>query len=382
MAALPWRWLPCSSKVFGAPKGIHATTAEYLKSANSDTRDCSHQIAPAMEISYPIPESVDAKIHWKFEADRVQEIPLQYVHELHDTRYWGDYAGTVIGRDDRILGDLTTDVWEVRRHRIFGKVKLPPCRRLAGTTALLSVAECEHNYWHWTMELLPRFHALERANIPWNSIDYFVINHRDHRFQRETLMDLGIPEEKILKADSSLHIECERALIPSLKPGQMAITPSDARFVASRATRLFPEAKPHRRLYLSRADAAFRRLTNENEVIDLLVPLGFEVVRCAELSILEQRRLFREALVVVGPHGSAFTNLVYCQPQTEAFEVMSPDYVDGTMWAIASTVGLRRHWVLLGEGHHPSKGVDPAARQQDITVDLDKLRATLRCMGL
>ena len=39
--------------------------------------------------------------------------------------------------------------------------------------------------------------------------------------------------------------------------------------------------------------------------------LHLQVVECDKLTLLEQANLFSEAAVIIGPHGSAFTNMIF-----------------------------------------------------------------------
>jgi hypothetical protein len=65
-----------------------------------------------------------------------------------------------------------------------------------------------------------------------------------------------------------------------------------------------------RKIYLSRKELR-RSILNEEEVIDLVKPKGFEVVDSGTMSIQEQIKLFSEAKFVIAPHGGAITNLLY-----------------------------------------------------------------------
>ena len=78
-------------------------------------------------------------------------------------------------------------------------------------------------------------------------------------------------------------------------------------------------------LYLSRQDATTRRLLHEPGLIKRLERLGFEVVLCSELTLEEQILLFQQAELVVGPHGAALVNLLFCQPGASALELF-PEY--------------------------------------------------------
>ena len=66
-----------------------------------------------------------------------------------------------------------------------------------------------------------------------------------------------------------------------------------------------------RRIYISRADASYRKVANEEEVMSYLAPLGFERVVMTGLSVREQARLLQQAKVVIGPHGANMTNIIF-----------------------------------------------------------------------
>ena len=82
---------------------------------------------------------------------------------------------------------------------------------------------------------------------------------------------------------------------------------------------------PPRRIYLSRVGYS-RGIVDEAEVFDeFLKSAGFSVVDPAKLTVGEQMKSFREAEVIIGPHGAAFTNLVYCGPNAKALEIIPPN---------------------------------------------------------
>jgi hypothetical protein len=380
LGRLPWRWVPGSSRTFGPPRGWHPTTREYLRRAGAPD-DAVREAVPAENVTRVPPRSLAPEPDWPYRAALREEIPAVEAYALHDVRFWGDYAGTLIGRDDRVLGDLTRDPWEVRRHRIFTRWKLPRVRRFDGVTAILSVAQAETNYWHWTLEVLPRIEQLRRAGFPPEKIDRFVVNHRDRPFQRETLEDLGVPWGKVVRADAALQAACACAVVPALKPGHTAVGTVSLAFLRGRAAALAPDARPHRRLYVTRRSAVFRRVGPEAEVAARLARRGFEVVECERLTVAEQRRLFREAAVVVGAHGAGLSNLVYCQPGARVLELLAPRYVDLSYWCFTGQLGLD-HWILVGDGERPPEGVAPLARQDDIVFDPTRLERTLDAMGV
>ena len=71
-----------------------------------------------------------------------------------------------------------------------------------------------------------------------------------------------------------------------------------------------PEGDIGRRLYVRRG-AAKRAVLNEDDVLAMLEPRGFEAVVMDDRSVSEQAGIFASASVIVAPHGAALANLVF-----------------------------------------------------------------------
>jgi capsular polysaccharide biosynthesis protein len=119
-----------------------------------------------------------------------------------------------------------------------------------------------------------------------------------------------------------------------------------------------------RRLYISRAKAATRRVLNEDDLLSALAPLGFERVFLEDYSFLDGVRLLRDAEAVVSPHGSNITNLVFCRAGTPVIEIFSPKYVTTCHYSPACQVGLNYGYVI-GQGKESSR----ARISENITVN-------------
>lgn len=87
--------------------------------------------------------------------------------------------------------------------------------------------------------------------------------------------------------------------------------PAIATAFATFAARAPRSAFAGQRVFLSRADARKRVMVNEAELTARLAQEGYAIVAPGGLSALEQIALFRDAALLVGPHGAAFTNLLF-----------------------------------------------------------------------
>jgi capsular polysaccharide biosynthesis protein len=138
------------------------------------------------------------------------------------------------------------------------------------------------------------------------------------------------------------------------------------------------------RLYISRSKTRYRNVLNETEVIHLLEQYGFVVITLESLSFQQQIALFAAAKVIIAPHGSGLTNLVFCRSGAKIVELVSPHYIRHYYWVISRQLQLE-HYYLPGEGFacQPLRELmyqNPLT--EDILVRLDALQSLLKQMNL
>jgi hypothetical protein len=128
---------------------------------------------------------------------------------------------------------------------------------------------------------------------------------------------------------------------------------------------------PHRKVFISRLQAARRRLVNEEDVWPLLEPLGFERVLMENLSFEEQVNLMRETAVLAAPHGAGLTNMIFCQKGTHIIEMADLSFPNPNFYALAAAMG-HHYWLI------PAKSLgDVHPLEKDLQVDPDIVSRTL-----
>lgn len=303
-------------------------------------------------------------------------------------------AIAIITPDNYLLGDISRYYpWYLPGcsepakidHTIFSLETIPPLEKIAGKVVILS-GLAGHVYYHWMIDILPRLEILRRSGIELEEIDWFVVNNIDRNFQKETLKFLGIPTNKIKISDDHSHIEAEELIVPSF-PGHLDWVPK-ATITFLRKTFLSAidnkSSKYPQRIYVSRAQARGRVVINEDQVIDLLSELGFQTVFLEELSVLEQVALFANTKVIVSPHGSSLTNIVFCRPGTTVVELFSPNYLRTDYWMLSQQLKLQ-HYYTVGESFDcfPLRNLMyQNSLTEDILVNINSLRQTLKVAGL
>jgi len=230
-------------------------------------------------------------------------------------------------------------------------------------------------YWHWLFEVLPRLAMLrETCRKP----EQVYVQSR-HRFQRETLELLGtFSNETIIDCDQIPMVSASSLLVPCHQIMEGREYPKWlCQFLREN---FLPHAEKVRtaaneRIYISRGNASHRRVTNESEIIDLLKNYGFTAVNLEELPFIEQVSLFRNADVVVGPHGSGLGNLVFSQKGTRVIELFPAATADA-LFRLSRAVELEYYFLRSRTGNPRNWGLD------NFSIDPGDLRKTLELAGV
>ena len=308
--------------------------------------------------------------------------------------YWKlCYGIAIMTPDNYLLSDLSREYpsplpgctkHDPTQHRIFDFEELPPLEKTNGKVAILSVLS-GNVYFHWMVDLLPRIEIL-RQGINLEKIDWFVVNDYQQPFQRETLKSLGVKEEKILASDRHSHIQAEELVVPSYSGSLGWLQPWGLKFLRKVFLKdiNIKNSDFSERIYIGRGNARYRRIMNEAEVVEILGKLGFTYVTPESMSLENQIATFARAKIIVAPHGSGLTNIVFCNPGTKVIELFSPHYLRYYYWHITRLLGLE-HYYLIGETFscYPIRNIMyESSLVEDILVNLDSFNQILKVVGI
>ncbi|MBC2601094.1 glycosyltransferase family 61 protein [Puniceicoccus vermicola] len=271
--------------------------------------------------------------------------------------------GTVLTPGHKLLFDVSNqmsvrrDFAKVQFHQAFQRNIFPPIRRVQGRVAVL-VTAAGGNYFHWLTEALPRLRLLEIAEGGIDRIDSFVVN-QGASFIGESLDLLGVPLSRRIDTDWNTHLKADELLVPSL-PG---VTLNPPRWACSfLQERMLPHGAPSGkgpRIYIRRGQTNRRFVRNEEEILAVLEDFGFVSVDPGEFDLKEQIAIFRDAEVIVGSHGAALANLLWCGSGTKVLELL-PLHRPGKWfwpycyWALSASCDLDYHCLqsLETDGDH------------------------------
>ena len=283
-----------------------------------------------------------------------------WVKECKDLKVYGPTV-SVIDEAEHLLADVSVE-WgrKAEENWAFRRLLLPKPQPVSGRTLVLASTGGD-TYFHWMTDVLPRLGLARRGGYDPESYDWVLVNGLTHPFQKETLKHLGISENCCLSFHKTeLAYEMEEALLPSLPGVPGVVPPETVDFLRN----TFPAGKNPRarKIFIGRGEAKHRPLIHEREIWAQLQKRGYESVDCGKMSVQEQANIFGSAEVVVGAHGAALSNLVFCRPGTQVVELFSPAYVNpcyrdlcvAANLSHAAVVGDGRDWVLSEKHDEPS----------------------------
>ena len=238
-------------------------------------------------------------------------------------------------------------------------------KKVAGAGAVL-VSPQSHNYYHWLNDVLPRIRLYEPV---FNSIDHFCISSAVPAKFLEVLREFGIDPKKILLVGENEKLHFDHLYVASL-PGSEGRSPDWASGFIREKLIKNPSPVATKKLYFKRGGDTDRKILNEDSIISILQPNGFDIVDPGSLSIHEQVELMQNARIVISAHGAALSNLVFAQEHTVVIELFSPDYFRTDCYYTLSSSLKLNYWYIAGN--------KPAgANWGDIEVDKHLLIKTI-----
>jgi capsular polysaccharide biosynthesis protein len=74
-------------------------------------------------------------------------------------------------------------------------------------------------------------------------------------------------------------------------------------------------------IYISRSDAKCRRIINEPELLNELIPMGFIPIVMSDLSVHSQMNVFSQSDIIISPHGAGMAFMVFGSSETTVIEL-------------------------------------------------------------
>ncbi len=371
--------LACLASSFLKPITIFKWTGifPFLEIPGREISVYSYKYEEQSPLGFVQPRSIRADATWT--PNPFSVVVMSHMVEIeegfasHDG-YMFDNIGRLVRQASHKYRDKIKRAHAIQPHKIF-----PTICRFDYEVAIVTASN-QHFYWHWLFDILPRLLMLEDVG---KNVEKIYIQKR-YSFQCETLQALGIfSDEKIIDCDKVPIISASKLIVPCHQIAGGREFPNwvcqvlRERFLPFNADR---KDIVNHRIYISRKNARFRRVLNEDEVVALLKQYGFIVVMLENLAFREQVNLFQNAEVVVGASGSGLANLVFCQAETKVIELF-PTSTHDANFRLCRTLNLDYYFLTDPESKLGTWGYDDYV-VNNLRIDLKELREILHLAGI
>jgi hypothetical protein len=260
--------------------------------------------------------------------------------------------------------------------KYFKKSKI---RKINGIVAHLSLSGLENNYGHFLTECLGRYYLIKKSGY---EPDYFILSCHS-KGQKELIKLLNIDENKIIPTDCNELIQATQLLVPSFINNWnytifRGYQHCQKQYLPNWINNLYKfndtfsnlKSEKKNKIYISRKYARYRHLINESQVVEFLTNFGFEVYNLENLSVKENIKLFSNASIVIGLHGTGFIDMMFSDKNTVIFELFPQYYHDASLRVQAKALNMK-YYYMVGESNG-EKNINP--QKEDVFISISKLR--------
>lgn len=354
--------VPCWKELKHTKSLIEAYKKKSLKNKNFDIASLYDILPFHPEIEYIKCENTQPFEYSPFPISKFPELQPNrgffsetFIVKIPNGRVYSDNGIVVV--DDNVVLEIMPEMskdW-LKSFALGCLKKDKSFFNVSGRVAVIAGAS-SWSYFHWFCEALPRLFMLKKYDIQYDWL-YVPCNKQ---FMVEILDLLGFDRSKIIQPFGNFeYIQAGELIVPSY--------PANKKFsqnnhfnskLASYVKNWFLDDvrnvflpliknKPvvfSKKVFLSRKDASWRGLGNEDEIYELFKKKGFTRYVLSELSFLEQVALFNNAEWIASAHGAGFVNIVFCKPGTHILEIFQARS-DCAYFYIAQQLGLLHHFI-------------------------------------
>ena len=293
----------------------------------------------------------------------------------------GFHEVVILDSDNRIIHDLSPDVNPPKYHRIYQDFSLASSTQKIDRAVCLTTPGARNNYYHWLIELIPKFFLLQAANIACGSTYKYLINGSRQSYEKQSLAYFGVSTADIIQTFPGMRLNVQTLIVPNHSDDyeavprwavdflHQAIQPSTQQLKAL-------QSQSSKKLFIYRPQSARRHIANFTEVKDCLEREGYLAVNPGSLTFEQQVSLFRSADSIIAEHGAALANLVFCHHCTSILELFSPFWATDSYRVISYHKGIR-YTCLWGDPCTSSENNSGSSIMMNYRIPIDRLMSCI-----
>jgi len=221
-------------------------------------------------------------------------------------------------------------------------------RKIEGKVFNLCQGDSGNNFFHFLFDIVPKIYLLT-LKIDLKKINYFYVSD-PKKWQIKIFKILGIGEEKLLSSKKNNHIFAEEIYAvdhPWYDKGYIQENVKKIpKWVIQKNREFFwdnSKQKFKNKIFLDRSKSKYNhcQINNLNDIKNLVLRKNFKLCKPENLSFKKQINLFKSSSVVIGAHGAAFSNIIFCKPGTKIIEIIPADHPNKKCERISKILKLK-----------------------------------------
>ncbi len=206
-------------------------------------------------------------------------------------------------------------------------------KRFSGTVLNLAQGGSGNNYFHFFFDIIPKIY-LTKKKIK-NKINFYYVS-APKKWQIIIFKILGIAESKLINSSKNKHIFANQIICldhPWYHKGfiqdQVKRIPEWVVFINRKIfLKKSSKFKCSKKIFLDRSSSKFNhcQIFNQRRVNKWVKKNNLSIYKPEKLSFKKQVYLFKKASVILGAHGAAFTNIIFCRPGTKIIEIIPANH--------------------------------------------------------
>ena len=261
------------------------------------------------------------------------------IYEIPNARIYTDTIQHVaIIKNNIILPDISyqqinNELKESKYNKVLTSGTPHLIRNIDGSIFSLVQGASGNNYFHFLFDIIAKLRLCEEK-IELDDIDFFYVPG-NFGWQKKILSLFGIDEKRLINSQVYRHIKAKNIIAiehPWYQKGYVQeeiynLPDWIILFLREKFLGYKKKFKCSDKIFIDRTESPTNhcKLINNNEIIEYLSKRGFRSYQIGKLDFFEQIYLFNNAKIIIGPHGAAFTNIIFSNPDTNIIEII-PDY--------------------------------------------------------
>ena len=246
-------------------------------------------------------------------------------------------------------------------------------RIVLNTDGILLTDQKAKNYFHWMTEVVPSLCLIE--NFLKNRMVLIPFDFQNCDFIKHSLFLFKNLKIRYVRKNEIIY--CKKLYVPS----HVSLGGGNYNDVIIQKTRKFIRAafknynfkKRIKKIYISREEAAYRKILNEKDVINLLDEYGFETLYFEKIPWKEQIGIAMNCKYLFSPHGAGLTNMIFMRTNSLVYEFRRKgDNHNNCYFSLASALGLKYYYQNCDVDD-----INQTTQKANFIVDIKKLRNNL-----